>query len=78
MLRVSVEAAAANLQGLLEQVAKGEEVILVEHEREVARLVPPPSREQWLARTKQFRQSLHVTGKALSTTVMDDRQGERD
>ena len=41
MLKISVEEAAINLKNLLEQVAKGEEVILLEQDKIVARLVPP-------------------------------------
>jgi prevent-host-death family protein len=41
MSKVSVEEAARNLKALLEQVAAGEEVILVEQDKPVARLVPP-------------------------------------
>ena len=77
MLRISVENAAGQLKALLEQVARGEEVILVEQDREVARLVPPLGREQWLNRARQFRESLQIQGEALSTTVVRARQEER-
>ena len=77
MLRISVENAAGQLKALLERVARGEEVILVEQDREVARLVPPLGREQWLNRMRQFRESLQVQGEALSTTVVRARQEER-
>ncbi|MGA7936946.1 MAG: type II toxin-antitoxin system prevent-host-death family antitoxin [Kovacikia sp.] len=77
MLRISVEQAADQLEALLERVARGEEVILVKQDREVARLVPPQEREQWLSRTRQFRESLHVQGEALSATVIRARQEER-
>ncbi len=43
MSKVSVEEASRNLKALLEQVAAGEEVILVEQDKPVARLVPPPT-----------------------------------
>ena len=77
MLRISVEEAARNLKALLEQVAKGEEVILVEQDKAVARLVPLQTKEQWLASRKVFRDSLHVKGEALSATVIKARQEER-
>ena len=72
-----MENAAGQLKDLLERVARGEEVILVEQDREVARLVPPLGREQWLNRTRQFRESLQVRGEALSATVVRARQEER-
>jgi prevent-host-death family protein len=58
MSKVSVEEAARNLKALLEQVAAGEEVILVEQNKPVARLVPPAIKEDLLADMKQFRESL--------------------
>ena len=61
-MRINVDQAAAQLPQLLERVARGEEVILVEQDQEVARLAPPLSREQWLNRTKQFRASLQTQG----------------
>ncbi|TBR60689.1 prevent-host-death family protein [Mastigocladus laminosus UU774] len=77
MLKISVEEAAANLKTLLEQVAKGEEVILLEQNKVVARLVPPQEKEQRLASMKQFRDALTVTGESLSATVVNTRQEER-
>ena len=78
MLRISVEEAARNLKELLERVAKGEEVILVDQEKAVARIVPLQQKEQWLARTKEFRDSLQVKGEPLSVTVINERQQERN
>ena len=77
MSKVSVEEAARNLKALLEQVAAGEEVILVEQDKPVARLVPPSTKEDLLAEMKQFRESLSVTGEPLSQTVIKARQEER-
>jgi len=78
MVRVPVEQLAANLKALLEQVAQGEEVILLDQNRAIARLVPLQTREQWLASTRHFRDSLQLQGEPLSTTVVCARQGERD
>ncbi len=77
MLRVSVEEVVGQLPILLELVARGEEVILVDQGQEVARLVPPSRREAWLTRTKQFRDSLPVQGESLSATLVRERQEER-
>ena len=44
----------------------------------IARLVPLQTREQWLASTRHFRDSLQLQGEPLSTTVVCARQGERD
>lgn len=67
MLKISVEEAAANLKTLLEQVAKGEEVILLEQNKVVARLVPPRQKEQRLASIKQFRKVGVLGAIALSS-----------
>jgi prevent-host-death family protein len=75
--RITVEEAARNLKALLEQVAKGEEVILVEQGKAVARLVPLPAKEQWLASRKVFRNSLQVKGESLSATMIRSRREER-
>jgi antitoxin (DNA-binding transcriptional repressor) of toxin-antitoxin stability system len=76
MLRISVEEAANTLKTLLAQVAQGEEIILVEQDQEVARLIPSQSKDQWLTSARAFRASLNVQG-ALSETVIQERQGER-
>lgn len=77
MSKISVDEAARNLKALLEQVARGEEVILVEDDKPVARLVPPLPKEEWLASTKEFRDSLGVRGEPLSATVLEARIEER-
>lgn len=77
MLRISVEEVAANLKTLLERVAQGEEIILVDGSAEVARLVPPKTRREWVLRAKRFRDSVSLTGEPLSTTIIQSRLGER-
>jgi antitoxin (DNA-binding transcriptional repressor) of toxin-antitoxin stability system len=73
VLKISVEEATINFKNLLEQVAKGEEVILLEKNQIVARLVPPQKKEQRLASMKQFRDSLAIKGESLSTTIINAR-----
>lgn len=77
MSKISVEEASRNLKALLEQVGKGEEVILVQEDKPVARLVPPQTKEQWLVSMKEFRDSLQVEGEPLSATAIKARQEER-
>jgi antitoxin (DNA-binding transcriptional repressor) of toxin-antitoxin stability system len=78
VLKISVEEAAINFKSLLEQVAKGEEVILLEQDKIVARLVPPQKKEQRLASMKKFRDALAIKGEPLSTTVVNTRIEERN
>ncbi|QKQ74089.1 type II toxin-antitoxin system Phd/YefM family antitoxin [Nostoc sp. TCL240-02] len=77
MLRISVEEAAINLKSLLERVARGEEVILLEQDKAVARLFPPLQKKERLASIKQFRDSLTIKGESLSATVINARTEER-
>lgn len=77
MLRISVEEAAIDLKSLLERVARGEEVILLQQDKAVARLVPPLQKEERLASMKQFRDSLAIKGESLSATVINARTEER-
>jgi prevent-host-death family protein len=77
MPKISVEEASQNLQALLDQVAKGEEVILVQEGKEVARLVPPQTKEEWLASMREFRASIQIKGEPMSQTVIRLRQEER-
>jgi antitoxin (DNA-binding transcriptional repressor) of toxin-antitoxin stability system len=77
VLKISVEEATINFKNLLEQVAKGEEVILLEENQIVARLVPPQKKEQRLASMKQFRDALAIKGESLSTTIINARIEER-
>ncbi|MGK7893568.1 MAG: type II toxin-antitoxin system Phd/YefM family antitoxin [Xenococcus sp. (in: cyanobacteria)] len=77
MSKVSVEEAVRNLKALLEQVAAGEEVIIFEQDKPVARLLPPSTEEEIFADMKQFRESLSFEGESLSQTVINARQEER-
>ena len=74
MLKVNVEEAAHDLKELLRRVAAGEEITLVEHDKPVARLVPPSNRQNLLAEMREFRRSLSVNGEPLSQTVIEARQ----
>ncbi|MCC5626373.1 type II toxin-antitoxin system Phd/YefM family antitoxin [Nostoc sp. CHAB 5715] len=76
MLRISVEEAAMNLKSLLERVARGEEVILLDQDKAIARLVPLLQKEEQLASMKQFRNSLSIKGESLSATVINARTEE--
>ncbi len=77
MPAISVEEAKQNLQAILEKVAKGEEVTIIQEGKVVARVVPPLSKEQRLAELKTLRDSIQVKGEPLSATVIKLRQEER-
>ncbi|MDJ0634912.1 MAG: type II toxin-antitoxin system Phd/YefM family antitoxin [Xenococcaceae cyanobacterium MO_188.B29] len=77
MSKVSVEEAILNLKAFLEQVAAGEEIVIVDRDKPVTRLVPPSIEEEVFADMRQFRESLSVKGESLSQTVIRARQEER-
>lgn len=77
MSKISVEEATKNLQAILEQVAKGEEVLLVKDGKIVARIVPPLTREQRIERMAKFRQSIQLKGEPMSQTVIKLRSEQR-
>ncbi|MGJ3246962.1 MAG: type II toxin-antitoxin system Phd/YefM family antitoxin [Elainellaceae cyanobacterium] len=77
MAKVSVEEARQNLIALLERVSAGEEILIHQHNKIIARLVPPENRRAWLSDLRSFRESLDVTVPSLSATVVEMRQGER-
>lgn len=77
MAQISVEEASQNLLSLLERVSAGEEILLQQQGRVVARLMPPESKHDWLADLKAFRMSLQPNAYSLSTAVIEARQEER-
>lgn len=77
MPAISVEEAKQSLQAILEKVAKGEEVTIVQSGKVVARLANRCSKEQRLARRKAFRNSINVKGEPMSATVIRLREEAR-
>lgn len=77
MSKVTVEEAINNLKTLIEKVAAGEEIIIVEQNKAVARLLPPSTDDDIFNDMKQFRKSMSVKGESLSQTIIKTRQEER-
>ena len=77
MSKITVEEASQNLQAILEQVAKGEEVSLWQEGKVVARVVPPLTKEERLAKMDKFRASIQIKGEPMSQTVIRLRQEAR-
>lgn len=85
MLKITVEQASRDLKVILKQVTAGEEVLLIDRDQVVARLVPPQAirnqspqnREGWIADMKRFRANIESNGEALSSTVVKARIEER-
>lgn len=76
MQEVNVKEARDKLSKLLDKVGRGEEIVVTRHGKKVACLVPPDTVRN-LPSLKQFRESIKLSGKTLSQTVIDSRDEER-
>lgn len=76
MIEVNVKEARSKLSLLLNKVKHGEEVAVTRHGKMVACLVPPETHGH-LPSLKEFRDSLAVSGEALSRKVIKSRDEER-
>lgn len=77
MLRMTVEEALVNLKELLIELAEGKQVVLVENDQEIARLIPSINRVGLIEDTRVFRRSLQMSGESLSSTIIRKREEER-
>lgn len=77
MMEINAKEARAKLSGLLKQVEKGNEVILLRRGKKVARLVPTREGQRKLPVLKEFRASIRVKGEPLSMAVIRGREEER-
>jgi len=75
MRTAGVREARQNLSALLDEVKKGREVVITEHGRPVAKLVPPdrPTRKGF-PNLAAFRRRMPVFDPPLSETVIEDRE----
>ena len=76
MLRMTVEDALVNLKDLLNELAEGQQVVLIENDQEIARLVPSINRVRLIENTRAFRRSLQTSEESLSSTIIYDRDEE--
>lgn len=75
MRTAGVREARQNLSALLDEVKKGHEVVITEHGRPVAKLVPPDRpRGRGVPNLAAFRRTMPVLDPPLSTTVADERE----
>ena len=77
MLRMTVEEALVNLKDLLTELAEGKQVVLIENDQEIARLIPSTNRVGLIEDTRIFRRSLQTSGESLSSTIIREREEER-
>ncbi len=77
MLEINVKEARNNFSALLNKIEQGEEIIITRRGKKVARLTSPVKDDKKLTSLKSFRDSIRVTGKPLSRSVVDYRTEER-
>ncbi|MDB9438149.1 type II toxin-antitoxin system Phd/YefM family antitoxin [Dolichospermum lemmermannii CS-548] len=77
MTQITIEEATQNLYKLLEQVAKGEQFILIKEGKEIARLLPPQQVKKVFPSLNHCRKSIVLKGSAMSTTILEERENER-
>jgi prevent-host-death family protein len=74
MRTAGVREARQNLSALLDEVRKGREVLITEHGRPVARLVPAGrSRGKGVPNLAAFRRRMPLLRPPLSATIAEDR-----
>ncbi len=77
MRTVSVREARQKLKTLLDDVAAGEEIVLVRRGKAVARLVPAGAAVQCLPSLADFRHSIELRGTTLGEELTAAREEER-
>lgn len=77
MKKVTLTAARRRFGALLDEVAAGEEIVLVRRGRPVARLVPIRDDEKRLPSLDEFRRSIELHGPTLGEDLAAARTDER-
>jgi prevent-host-death family protein len=77
MRRVSVREARENFRSLLDDVAAGEEILVVRRGKPIARLVPAGEEGKRLPALDDFRSSIEVRGGTLGEELAAARREER-
>ncbi|MGK5091451.1 type II toxin-antitoxin system prevent-host-death family antitoxin [Deltaproteobacteria bacterium TL4] len=76
MLELNVKEARGKLSNLLDQVEKGEEIIITRRGKQVARLTSLNEKSP-LSSLTSFRETIKVEGQPLSQIVVIQREEER-
>ena len=74
MRTAGVREARQNLSALLDEVKKGREILITEHGRPVARLVPPHRPGGGVPNLAAFRRKMPVFDPPLSQTISEERE----
>jgi prevent-host-death family protein len=75
MRTAGIREARQNLSALLDEVKRGREVVITEHGRPVAKLVPPDRpRSGGVPNLASFRRRMPMLDPPLSATVAEERE----
>ena len=74
---VNIKEAKTKMSALLDRSQKGEEVVIMRRGKRIAKLVPVGDTDKRLPDLHDFRNSIAVKGKALSSAVVQGRNEER-
>jgi prevent-host-death family protein len=75
MRTAGIREARQNLSALLDEVKKGREIVITEHGRPVAKLVPADRpRGRGVPDLSAFRRSMPALDPPLSATIAEDRE----
>jgi len=79
MIRISAKEARAKFSWLLDQVEKGEEVVVLRRGQEAVKMIPAvhDERTKTLPSLEEFRKKIKVKGEPLSETVIKERDDSR-
>lgn len=76
-MEINAKEARGKLSSLLKRVEKGDEVVVLRRGKQVARIVPLRGQERCLPSLSEFRASIKMKGKPMSTTVSHSREEAR-
>ena len=76
-MEISVKEARSRLSALLNRVRDGDEVVILRHGKEAARLVPPRRKRNRLPSLEDFRGTIRLSGESLSKSLIRARTQER-
>jgi len=76
-MNISVKEARSRFSAILSQAEEGEEIVIMRRGKPIARLSPIVEKKQRLPSLKEFRASIKVVGEPLSSTVIRNRNEER-
>jgi prevent-host-death family protein len=74
---VAIREVRSNLRRLIERAAAGEEIVILQRGKEVARLLPPKRESKPFPDLTAFRESIALKGEPLSETVIHERRAAR-